>query len=79
MRWVQVAKQGQPNDTKVKELHDEIKAKHDRIVAAAEESKEPVAPKTTEEKLLSRVKIEDESELVHEEPKIEEVKTQPAP
>ena len=36
-------------------------------------------PKTTEEKLLSRVKIEDESELVHEEPKIEEVKTQPAP
>jgi len=62
-----------PNDKSIKALFDEIKARKDQIDIKNEETKEQAKPATTtRDKLLSRVKIDDE-------PLIEEVKEQQKP
>ncbi len=66
---IKLALQSLPNDKAIKALYDEIKIHFDQIQAQHEESKE--LPKTTAEKVMSRVKID--------EPVIEEVKTPEAP
>lgn len=67
-KYIKQALSNLPNDKAIKTLHDEIKPRHDSVLEQQEESKEA---KTTKDKVLSRVKID--------EPVIEEVKTQPEP
>lgn len=64
-KYIKQALSNLPNDKAIKTLYEEIKPQHDRIQDQQEESKEV---KTTKEKVLSRVKID--------EPVIEEVKVQ---
>lgn len=72
-KHIQSANKSLPNDKSIKALFDEIKARKDQIDIKNEETKEQAKPATTtRDKLLSRVKIDDE-------PLIEEVKEQPKP
>ena len=64
-KYIKQALANLPNDKAIKTLYDEIKPKHDQVQDQQEESKET---KTTKDKVLSRVKIDDE-------PVIEEIKT----
>lgn len=65
----------------IKALHDQIKVKHDAIIqrekAKVEETKTEVKPAKTKDKLLSRVKIDDDEPTIEEE--VKEVPKQAAP
>lgn len=71
-KHIQSATRSLPNDKSIKALFDEIKVKKDEIDKKNEEAKEQAKPTKTKDKLLSRVKIDDE-------PVIEEVKEPPKP
>ena len=92
---VKVAYDQSPNDPNVKNFYEEVKQKYDKLVFedTKKESDGPKQPaeetkQTTKEKLLSRVKIEDDEKTLKTEDKLpplgqtlpeEETKERPKP